>query len=445
MFLKLSIKTALLALVCAAFALVSYAQTAPVSGVVKIKKADGTTVPAAGMTVDAYRTDIDKGKMPSAKTNKKGEFNFVGFMLGQSYCLVVSGPGINPELQPRVKAGMDTIAIEVNEGDGKTWTEDQVRTALKGAASAPQGNNGGQQQQQLTAEQKKEQEDVAKKNAEITAKNTKIQESNKVINASFQEGDKLYKSKDYSGAITKFNEGIAADPEFAGSAPILLNYKAIALKDRGFESYKQSVGADDATKAAAMEKAKNDFHEALASLDNALAILAKAPASADPNAQKGAETAKHNILANYVEIYRLTVKTRADASVAKNAGPIFEQYFASEPDVAKKLNARIVLGDIMQEAGESQAALDAYLAVLQESPENVDALAGAGFSLVNVGYLSNDKTKFQDAVNYLQRFVATAPDTNKLKADAVAVIDTLKKEQNVAPQKGGAAPKKKGQ
>ena len=445
MFLKLSIKTSLLVLVCAAFALVSYAQTAPVSGVVKVKKADGTTVPAAGMTVDAYRTDIDKGKMPSAKTNKKGEFNFVGFILGQSYCLVVSGPGINPELQPRVKAGMDTIAIEVNEGDGKTWTEDQVRTALKGAASAPQGNNGGQQQQQLTAEQKKEQEDVAKKNAEITAKNTKIQESNKIINASFQEGDKLYKSKDYSGAITKFNEGIAADPEFAGSAPILLNYKAIALKDRGFESYKQSVGADDATKAAAMEKAKNDFHEALASLDNALAILAKAPASADPNTQKGAETAKHNILANYVEIYRLTVKTRADASVAKNAGPIFEQYFASEPDVAKKLNARIVLGDIMQEAGESQAALDAYLAVLQESPENVDALAGAGFSLVNVGYLNNDKTKFQDAVNYLQRFVATAPDTNKLKADAVAVIDTLKKEQNVAPQKGGAAPKKKGQ
>ena len=444
MFLKLSIKTSLLVLVCAAFALVSYAQTAPVSGVVKVKKADGTTVPAAGMTVDAYRTDIDKGKMPSAKTNKKGEFNFVGFILGQSYCLVVSGPGINPELQPRVKAGMDTIAIEVNEGDGKTWTEEQVRAALKGAASAPQGNNGGQQQQ-LTAEQKKEQEELAKKNAETTAKNAKIQESNKIINASFQEGDKLYKAKDYSAAITKFDEDIAADPEFEGSAPILLNYKAIALKDRGFESYKQSVGADDATKAAAMEKAKNDFHEAIASLDKAMAILTKAPASADPNAQKTMEATKHNILANYVEIYRLTVKTRADASAAKSAGPVFEQYFTAESDAAKRLNARIVLGDIMQEAGESQAALDAYLAVLQESPENVDALAGAGFSLVNVGYLSNDKTKFQEAVNYLQRFVATAPDTNKLKADAVAVIDTLKKEQNVAPQKGGAAPKKKGQ
>jgi tetratricopeptide (TPR) repeat protein len=441
MFLKLSIKTALLALVCAAFALVSFAQTAPVSGVVKIKKADGTTVPAAGMTVDAYRTDIDKGKMPSAKTNKKGEFNFVGFILGQSYCLVVSGEGISPQLQPRVKAGMDTIAIEVNEGDGKTWTEEQVRAALKG--STTQGNGEGPKQ--LTAEQKKQQEDAEKKNAEITAKNTKIQESNKIINASFQEGDKLYKAKDYSAAITKFDEGIAADPEFEGSAPILLNYKAIALKDRGFESYKQSVGADDTTKTAAMEKAKNDFHEAITSLDKAIAILTKAPASADPNAQKTMEATKRNILANYVEIYRLTVKTRADASVAKNAGPVFEQYFTAESDAAKRLNARIVLGDIMQEAGESQAALDAYLAVLQESPDNVDALAGAGFSLVNVGYLNNDKTKFQDAVNYLQRFVATAPDTNKLKADAVAVIDTLKKEQNVAPQKGGSAPKKKGQ
>jgi len=444
MFLKFSIKTALLALVCAAFALVSYAQTAPVSGAVKIKKQDGTVVPAAGVTVDAYRTDIDKGKMPSAKTNKKGEFSFVGFILGQTYCLVVSGQGISPQLQPKVKAGMDTIAIEVNEGDGKTWTEDEVRSALKNAATT-QSNGGGGQQQQLTAEQKKQQEELQKKNAEITEKNKKIEDANKIINASFQEGDKLYKAKDYNGAIAKFSEGIAADPDFEGSAPILNNYKGVALKDRAFESYKQSVGADDAAKAAAMEKAKADFHDAIASFDRGLEILKKAPAATDPNVQKTVETTKHNILANEVETYRLMVKTRADVTGAKAAGPIFEQYLAVETDPAKKLSARITLGDIMQEAGETQAALDAYLAVLQESPDNVDALAGAGFSLVNLGYLNNDKSKFQEAVNYLQRFIAAAPDSNKFKADAVALIDTLKKEQNVTPQKGGAAPKKKGQ
>jgi tetratricopeptide (TPR) repeat protein len=139
------------------------------------------------------------------------------------------------------------------------------------------------------------------------------------------------------------------------------------------------------------------------------------------------------------------VKTRADVSKAKEAGPGFADYVAIETDPVKKLNARLVLGDIMQEAGETQAALDAYLAVLQDSPDNVDALAGAGLNLINLGYLNNDKSKFQEGVNYLQKFVAAAPDNHKLKPDAVALIDTLKKEQNVTPQKGGAAPKKKGQ
>jgi tetratricopeptide (TPR) repeat protein len=439
MFLKFSFKSILIAAAFSAFAAVSFAQTAPVSGEVKLKKADGTIVPAAGVTVDAYRTDIDKGKMPAAKTNKKGEFSFVGFILGQTYALVVSGPGISPELRPSVKAGTDNISIEVSEGDGKQWTEDQVRTALK-SASSTQTNTG-----QMTAEQKKAQADYEQKKAEYETQKKKAEDANKVVNTAFQEGDKLYKAKDYNGAIAKFDEGINADPEFEGSAPILLNYKAVALKDRGFDSYKQSMSGDDAAKAAGMEKAKADFLAATAALDKALLILKNAPASTDPAAQKGAETSKHNILANYVEVYRILVKTRADVTKAKDVGPIYEQYLAVETDPAKKATARINLGDIMQEAGETQAALDAYMAVLQDSPDNVDALAGAGFSLVNLGYLNNDKTKFQEAVNYLQRFIAAAPDTNKYKADAVSLIDTLKKEQNVTPQKGAPAPKKKGQ
>ena len=60
-----------------------FAQNAPVRGIVKLQKADGTTEPVVGAVVEAYRTDIDKGKMPSAKTNKRGEFSFVGFPLGQ--------------------------------------------------------------------------------------------------------------------------------------------------------------------------------------------------------------------------------------------------------------------------------------------------------------------------------------------------------------------------
>ena len=68
--------------------------------------------------------------------------------------------------------------------------------------------------------------------------------------------------------------------------------------------------------------------------------------------------------------------------------------------------------------------------------------AGLGFSLVNVGYVNNDKSQLQEGANFLQKFASAAPDTNKYKADAVALIATLKTEQNVAPVKSGGAKKK---
>jgi predicted TPR repeat methyltransferase len=138
----------------------------------------------------------------------------------------------------------------------------------------------------------------------------------------------------------------------------------------------------------------------------------------------------------------LIVKTHSDPNKGKEAGPIFEQYLAVETDPAAKVNAHLILGDMMQESGDSQAAIDAYNAVLQTAPENVDALAGMGLSLINQGYLTNDKSKFQDGVNYLQKFVSVAPDTHKFKSDAVALIEALKKEQNVTPQKVTPARKK---
>src|SRR5688500_12464436 len=81
------------------------AQGAPVRGVVKVKKADGTEAPVADAVVDAYRIDLGRGTMPSAKTNKRGEFSFVQFPLGQIFALAVSGPGIGPRVEPGVKGG----------------------------------------------------------------------------------------------------------------------------------------------------------------------------------------------------------------------------------------------------------------------------------------------------------------------------------------------------
>jgi tetratricopeptide (TPR) repeat protein len=408
--------------------------TQPIHGVVKLRAKDGTETPVSGALVETYRTDIGKGAGPSTTTNKKGEFSFVGFQLGALYAIAVSGAGINPVVQPNVKAGMEDVAIVVSAGDGRKVSEDDVRAFV--ASPAAKGNVDPKVQA-------KEDEEYQKKVAAYNTEKSKAENASKVVNSAFQDGVKLYQAKDYAGAIAKFDEGINVDPEFEGSAPILLNYKAVALKDRAVASYNQTVSMTDAdAKAALLAKTKADLLDAAGSLDRALAILKKAPAAADAAAQKSRDTARHNALSNYVDVYRLLVKTHAAVEKAKEAPPIFQEYLTVETDAQLKTNAQLTLGEMMLEAGESQAAIDAYMAVLQSSPDNVDALSGIGFSLVNQGYLTNDKAKFQDGVNYLQKFVSAAPDTNKFKADAVGLIESLKKDQNVTPQKVAPARKK---
>ena len=67
MFRKTYISVFLASLFFMAAGMTAFAQNAPVRGVVKVQKADGTTAPVADVVVEAYRTDIDKGKMPAAK------------------------------------------------------------------------------------------------------------------------------------------------------------------------------------------------------------------------------------------------------------------------------------------------------------------------------------------------------------------------------------------
>ena len=148
------------------------------------------------------------------------------------------------------------------------------------------------------------------------------------------------------------------------------------------------------------------------------------------------------LLGNYIESYRLIVRTKADATKAKDAGPIYAQYFAVETDPAKKLAAQLALGDIMREAGESEPAIAAYKVVLETQPDNADALAGMGLSLFNVGVVENDKAKMQEGLNLMQKFADTAPDTHPLKVSVKEAVEYLKTEQKLAPQKT-STPKKR--
>ena len=72
--------------------------------------------------------------------------------------------------------------------------------------------------------------------------------------------------------------------------------------------------------------------------------------------------------------------------------------------------------------------------------DDTDALVKSGMLLFNIGAMSNDKAKYQEAANFLQQFVDKAPDTDKLKADAKAILEELKNQQNVKAEKTTTTP-----
>lgn len=407
------------------------AQNGPVRGEVKLKKADGTLVPVADAIVEAYRTDIDKGKAPDAKTNKRGEFMFAGFPLGQRYVLSVSGPGIRPEIQPDVKANMENIVIIVSEGDGRRPTEAEVREALKNSSGTAE----------LTEEQKRQQAENEKKIAEMEAANKKAESANKVINAVVKSGADAFNAGNYDLAIAEYDKGIEAAPDFVGSAPTFLSNKGIAHQKRAVNVYNAAVKGDVAARTAAVEKMKPDFAAALAAFNRGLELLKNAPAT-DTNANAN----KLIILRNAVETHGIAARLAPDPERDSKAGAVLEQYLAAETDAAKRVPVLLAFGKNMNGSSEYKTAAMAFRKVLEAQPDNFDALAGLGLALYTDGSLSDppDKAVLQEGLNHMQKFVDTAPDTHELKESIKAAIDDLKNTQKLAPQKTATPPRRKG-
>lgn len=405
------------------------AQTAPVRGKVELVKADNTRVPVAEAVVSAYRTDTSKGKLPSAKTDKKGFFNFAGVPFAQTFVLVVTAPNIKAGYYPNVKANMENILIEVVEGDGVVPTEEQVRQVLASAMAAA-GSGGGQ----MSAEEKKKQEEIAKQNAEITARNEKIKRSNEVVNRAIEEGKKAYDAGDLDTAVTKFDEGYQADPEFAGTAPVFLNNKADVLKQRAVNNYKKSL-TDAANKATLLEAAKKDFQESVIASQKAFEILKTANAT-EPNVQKSYEANKTVALSIMTDSYRLMLETRAaDEAKAAEAIKAMDEYLLVETDAAKKLKAQTLMADALRKVGKSGMAVPIYKRLYEAAPDNPDVLAGLGLSLFDSGVVAGDKAQMQEGLNIMQRFAEVAPDTHALKESVKGAVDYLKTQEKLTPQK----------
>ncbi len=406
------------------------AQTAPLRGKVELKKADGTLEPVAGAVIDAYRTDV-KGKLPANKTDKKGEFVYAGVPLGM-YAIAVSAPNVKPEFAANIKSGSEAIRITVVPGDGKRWTEEEVR---QGINAAPAGGETGKPPAELTAEQKKAQAEYEKQVADINAKNAKTQNNDALIKKVLEEGNKAYTDKNYELAIAKYEEGVNAEPDYAGSAPVLLNNKTASLIARARNNYNQSVKSTDAAaKTAGLTGVKKDLDDAVAASERSLTILKSATAP-DAATQKNYDSNKFSALANRKEAYWLMAKTGTDRTKGKETLTAFEEYLAIETDAKKKSDAQLALGDALREAGDADNAVIAYRKALETSPDNPDILAGLGLSLFNAGVVSDNKETKQEGLNFMQKFAEIAPDTHPLKASVKDAVEYLKTQDKLVPQK----------
>src|SRR5215213_5447666 len=138
------------------------------------------------------------------------------------------------------------------------------------------------------------------------------------------------------------------------------------------------------------------------------------------------------------ESMRLYV-SKGDPTQAEAGLAAFKEYLAVETDPAKKAKAQLDMAQMLLDSGSADKALVEFKNILSTTPDSPEANLGAGLAVYAIG----DKAKYQDAANFLQKFVEVAPDTNPLKADAKAILTELKNSENVTPEKTKPAPRKK--
>lgn len=417
-------------------AIVASAQVGELHGHVKLKQADGTMVPAVGAIIDVFRTDMT-GKYEQ-KTDKRGEFRWAGLPLIGNYIIAVSMPNAQPTYADQVKVGRDLdVELIMAPGDGRRLTLEELKTVTKGGGGAGAGTKGGAD----SAEDKAKNDEITKKNADIEASNKRNTNINEIVGRTFKAGQTAITAKNYDEAIKQFDEGLAADPEQG----ILYTRKADAFRMRGVDRYNSAIQTKDAAaKQAGLDSAKDDFKQAAEVTAKAVELVKKEQPATEAATQATQAARKLATLQSRAESMRLFV-SKVDPGQADAGLVAFGEYLAAETDPVKKAKGEHDAAQMLFDANAFDKALAAYQKILETNPDDVEALLKAGLCLFNIGALNTDKTKYQEAANYLQRYIDKAPDsaTDTNKADAKAIIENLKEQENVKPEKVTAPPRRK--
>jgi len=436
------------AVLVASASLTAVAQVGELRCHVWMQQADGQKVPLADAQVDVFRTDM--AAKYNTKTNKKGEFVFAGLPFIGTFTIAASHPTAAPNFLPGVKAGRELPCdLTLTPGNGKRLTFEEIKGAGGGSPTPPAGSDASASKP--SEADKAKIEELKKKNAEIEAGNKKITEANEIIARTFKAGNEALQAGSaasragnsdeaiarYTAAVTQYDEGLAADPD----QPAILTNKAVALKGRGVERFNAAVRSktlDDAGRTAAIQTAKDDFKAAADTSAKAVTMIKAQPVPTEAADVQRYNGNKYAALLTQAESMRLYVSkgdpTQADAGLAA-----YKDYIAVETDPAKKAKAQLDMAQMLLDSGAADKALTEFKTILATTPDSPEANLGAGLAV----YATGDKAKFQEAANYLQKFVEVAPDTNPMKADAKAILTELKNTENVTPEKTTRPPRRK--
>ncbi|HEU4386708.1 MAG TPA: carboxypeptidase-like regulatory domain-containing protein [Blastocatellia bacterium] len=391
------------------------AQSGQLEGVVKVKSESGNPVTVAGATIEIVRLDI-KGHWET-KTDKNGRYVYLGLPLIGTFLIIATGPGMQPTWQNGVKISqMPVLDFLAERGDGSRPTAEQVQAAIKGQGQRPR-TGGSQESEKATSEANaKAQKEYAEKKKEAD----ELQASFDSSREHFNKGVELKNTKDYTTALSEFEQAAMIDPTKHAEF-VQLSHRANA--NVAEVNYLLGVDLYNSKKK---NESKERFQAALAAIKKAITV-----APNDKNLSGSTDLLVYYDI--YAKIARLLVDNLQVADLVDEAVQTVGQAEALDPQ--NKLKWALVKADLYRGAFKQDDAVAAYKAILAADPNNLDAMYGAGLTLL----ASVEKEKLQESANFLADFVAKAPASDpkwsQKVADAKSTLEALKNDQKVEAEK----------
>jgi tetratricopeptide (TPR) repeat protein len=268
-------------------------------------------------------------------------------------------------------------------------------------------------------------EALAAERARVAEENRKIAAANEVVSRSFRAGNDALTAGRIDEAIVRYREGLAVRPNEAA----LLTNLSEALRRRGVQRFNAALkDPNNQATPANKEAAKKDWIEAADSSRKALDVI-KSVTPADASNQIHDQN-RRAALSTYALAMGL-MATKVNRTKARAAWQAYQEYIDVEADTPKKTKLRGEALQLLFDAEDLELAIGESRKVLAADPEDLIATRVLGLAL----FASGDKTKFQEAAKYLQRYVTRAPDTDPLKKPAMDSLEYLRTQENIKPQR----------